>query len=225
MKSGMPLALNKLHFCFREEKEPPRAPRLIQCTMSSDCSHEKPFLTEEKAKQTRTAVAITSEAIDVASLSSFVADDSAGAVATFVGTTRDSFQGKRTLRLDYEAYEPMSVRVMEVRCVLSEVTSVLASLESGKQFRPLPRLPPSTKLLQKICEAASARWELTAISMTHRIGTVEVGEASVAIAASSAHRRDALEVNLFFDFFHFLFFKFPGSRLGFSLSPFFSLTR
>jgi hypothetical protein len=47
---------------------------------------------------------------------------------------------------------------------------------------------------QKICDAASARWELVAVSITHRVGTVEVGEASVAIAASSAHRRDALEV-------------------------------
>lgn len=64
----------------------------------------------------------------------------------------------------------------------------------------------STKLLQKICDAASTRWELRAISITHRIGTVEVGEASVAIAASSAHRRDALEVKIVF--------RFLGSRCG-----------
>jgi molybdopterin synthase catalytic subunit len=74
----------------------------------------------EEASKARKAVAITSGTIDVTSLSSFVADDAAGAIATFVGTTRDSFQGKRTLRLEYEAYEPMAVRAIEVTmCFLS----------------------------------------------------------------------------------------------------------
>lgn len=39
---------------------------------------------------------------------------SAGAVATFVGTTRDSFQGKPTLRLEYEAYVPMAEAELKV---------------------------------------------------------------------------------------------------------------
>ena len=73
---------------------------------------------EKPPTKTQTAVAITSQAVDVASLSSFVADNAAGAISTFVGTTRDTFQGKRTLRLEYEAYEPMAVRAMEVlRCL------------------------------------------------------------------------------------------------------------
>ena len=38
----------------------------------------------------------------------FVADDAAGAIATFIGVTRDSFEGKRVPRLEYEAYEPMA---------------------------------------------------------------------------------------------------------------------
>jgi molybdopterin synthase catalytic subunit len=37
-----------------------------------------------------------------------VADDGAGAIATFIGVTRDTFDGKRVLRLEYEAYEPMA---------------------------------------------------------------------------------------------------------------------
>lgn len=36
-----------------------------------------------------------------------VANDSAGAVATFVGVTRNSFEGRAVVRLEYEAYEPM----------------------------------------------------------------------------------------------------------------------
>ncbi|GHP09591.1 molybdopterin synthase catalytic subunit [Pycnococcus provasolii] len=35
-----------------------------------------------------------------------------GAVATFEGLTRDDFQGKKVLRLEYEAYAPMAARVM-----------------------------------------------------------------------------------------------------------------
>ena len=91
--------------------------------------HGDPAELKTTPKKTRTAVAITSQTIDIASLSSFVADDAAGAISTFVGTTRDTFQGKRTLRLEYEAYEPMAVRAMEVKwCVFVEsvVTSRLA---------------------------------------------------------------------------------------------------
>ena len=91
-------------------------PRFHAIRIMSDATDEDdPTEAKKLLKETRKAVAITSDEINIASLSSFVADDAAGAVATFVGTTRDSFQGKRTLRLEYEAYEPMAVRAMEVR--------------------------------------------------------------------------------------------------------------
>ncbi len=44
-----------------------------------------------------------------------VSDDGAGAVATFSGVTRDTFNGKGVLRLEYEAYEPMALKKMAVR--------------------------------------------------------------------------------------------------------------
>eukprot|EP00013_Stygamoeba_regulata_P016977 CAMPEP_0177671884 /NCGR_PEP_ID=MMETSP0447-20121125/24994_1 /TAXON_ID=0 /ORGANISM="Stygamoeba regulata, Strain BSH-02190019" /LENGTH=206 /DNA_ID=CAMNT_0019179411 /DNA_START=669 /DNA_END=1289 /DNA_ORIENTATION=+ len=37
---------------------------------------------------------------------------SCGAVSCFIGTTRDSFHGKKVLRLEYEAYEPMALKEM-----------------------------------------------------------------------------------------------------------------
>jgi molybdopterin synthase catalytic subunit len=82
--------------------------------MADACTERDPVGSKSPPKETRTTVAITSQTIDVASLSSFVADEAAGANSTFVGTTRDTFQGKRTLRLEYEAYEPMALRAMEV---------------------------------------------------------------------------------------------------------------
>ena len=36
-----------------------------------------------------------------------------GAVVTFLGTTRDTFEGKQVIRLEYEAYEDMAYRKLE----------------------------------------------------------------------------------------------------------------
>jgi len=41
-----------------------------------------------------------------------VRDDDAGAIATFVGTTRRHSRGRDVIRLEYEAYEGMAERVM-----------------------------------------------------------------------------------------------------------------
>ena len=46
--------------------------------------------------------------------------------------------------------------------------------------------------LLKIAEAARARWPGTGrIALLHRVGTVEVGEASVLVCVSAGHRREA----------------------------------
>mmetsp|Transcript_20382 Transcript_20382/g.33736 ORF Transcript_20382/g.33736 Transcript_20382/m.33736 type:complete len:176 (-) Transcript_20382:31-558(-) len=44
------------------------------------------------------------------------ADPTCGAVSSFVGITRDNFQGKKVLRLSYEAYESMAVKVLKELC-------------------------------------------------------------------------------------------------------------
>ena len=56
--------------------------------------------------------AITRDPIDLAALADAVADRRAGAVVTFVGTTRDHNVGRRVLRLEYEAYERMARQEM-----------------------------------------------------------------------------------------------------------------
>ena len=91
-------------------------------------------------------------------LEAAVADPAAGAICTFVGTTRENNVGRKVLRLEYEAYEAMA---------LSEI--------------------------RKLAEEAGRRWEITRIAITHRIGVVEIGETSVAIAVSAPHRAEAFE--------------------------------
>ncbi len=51
--------------------------------------------------------------------------------------------------------------------------------------------------MEKIGEEARRRWPLQKVAIVHRTGVVPVGEASVAIAVSSAHRADAFEAARF----------------------------
>lgn len=47
--------------------------------------------------------------------------------------------------------------------------------------------------LQSLAAAAAERWPLRAVAIHHRIGLVEVGQASVAVAAASSHRAPVME--------------------------------
>ncbi len=53
--------------------------------------------------------AIVEHEIDLAPLLAAVGDPAAGAVVTFLGTTRDHNEGRRVTRLEYEAYPEMAV--------------------------------------------------------------------------------------------------------------------
>ncbi len=90
---------------------------------------------------------------DLARLIAAVSRADAGAIATFLGTTRDHNMGRRVTRLEYEAYPEMAIREM-----------------------------------RRIGEQAVERFGASAVAIVHRIGVVEIGEASVAIAASATHR-------------------------------------
>jgi molybdopterin synthase catalytic subunit len=101
---------------------------------------------------------ITDTPIDPETLRAAIADPRSGAVATFVGVTRNSFAGKEVLHLEYEAYAPMAE--LQMREIGTEIAQ---------------------------------RWPaVTGVAIAHRVGRVEVGEASVALAVSAPHRGEAL---------------------------------
>jgi molybdopterin converting factor subunit 1 len=104
------------------------------------------------------SIKIVRERIDVAALEREVGDPAAGAIVTFAGTTRRDNAGRKVIKLEYEAYEPMA---------LSE--------------------------MRKLAHEAGTRWKIVRIAIAHRIGVVEIGETSVAIAVSAAHRGEAFE--------------------------------
>lgn len=49
------------------------------------------------------------------------------------------------------------------------------------------------KKMNQLIEEANDRWDLVQVAMTHRIGTVPIGDASVAVAVSAPHRNNAFE--------------------------------
>jgi len=98
--------------------------------------------------------ALTREVIDVSALQGTAPAD--GALCLFVGVVRDHHQGRRVLRLEYEAYEEMA-------------------------------LP----LLERIEAEARQRFPVSAVRIVHRLGPLDVGEASVAVAVRSVHRAEA----------------------------------
>jgi molybdopterin synthase catalytic subunit len=100
---------------------------------------------------------VTEQPLSLEAVVGEVTDESAGAVATFLGTVRRESRGRTVLYLEYEAYAEMAEDVM---------AQLAADLEQ--------------------------RYELWAVAIHHRVGRVEIGEASVAIAVSAPHRQDAL---------------------------------
>ena len=63
-------------------------------------------------------VKVTPDPLELPQVTKFVQDDSAGAIATFSGVTRDSFNGKKVVQLEYEAYGVMAEKVLQV-CLTS----------------------------------------------------------------------------------------------------------
>jgi molybdopterin synthase catalytic subunit/molybdopterin converting factor small subunit len=58
------------------------------------------------------AFLLTGEPLSLDAVVDEVRSDQAGAIATFIGTTRLQSRGRTVLRLDYEAYEEMAEQVM-----------------------------------------------------------------------------------------------------------------
>ena len=60
-------------------------------------------------------VEVTEEKLSIDVISQRVEDPGAGAIATFTGVTRNVFNAKEVLKLEYEAYKPMAEKKIRVR--------------------------------------------------------------------------------------------------------------
>jgi molybdopterin synthase catalytic subunit len=98
------------------------------------------------------------EPIDDAALVKHVRGAEDGAIVTFDGCVRNQSHGRRTLYLDYEAYESMAlVKIREIAAAMHE------------------------------------NFSIDRAAIAHRLGRLEIGETSVFIAVSAAHRPAAFD--------------------------------
>src|ERR1700688_4237136 len=98
------------------------------------------------------------EPINRDTLATYVCGNEDGAIVIFDGFVRDHSKNRRTLYLEYEAYEPMA---------LAKIQEIAPYLHN-----PFP---------------------IHRVALVHRLGRLEIGETSVYIAVSAAHRAAAFD--------------------------------
>ena len=103
-------------------------------------------------------IKLVHEPIHPVALAAHLRVNADGAIVIFDGFVRDHSKNRRTLYLEYEAYEPMA---------LAKIQEIAAHLH--KQFA------------------------IHRVAMVHRLGRLEIGETSVYIAVSAAHRAAAFD--------------------------------
>ena len=53
--------------------------------------------------------------------------------------------------------------------------------------------PMAEKKMSEIAQEISEKWGIDRVAMIHRVGKLEIGEVSVAVAVASPHRKDGFE--------------------------------
>jgi len=102
--------------------------------------------------------AVVEHELNGASLLADVASHACGATTLFLGTLRNTHEGRGVTGIEYTAY------------------SAMANAE-----------------LQRIVAEAVERFGTDRIAVEHRVGTLSLGEASVAIAVAHAHRAPSMD--------------------------------
>ncbi|TDL28611.1 molybdenum cofactor synthesis 2 [Rickenella mellea] len=112
---------------------------------------------------------LTYDPLDVSAIIKTVADDAAGATTVFIGTTRNSFNGRIVTSLEYHAYSKLAIKTMG-RILQNTVAAFPSDSCSSNATSPLRA------------------------AIHHRLGVVGVGQPSVVIAVSAPHRKEAFQV-------------------------------
>src|ERR1700756_5691674 len=105
-----------------------------------------------------TRAAIVRKPIDTRAVLASIKRPEDGAAIAFEGVVRNNTRGRKTLYLDYEAYEEMALEQM-----------------------------------QKLAREAGERFAIDRVGVVHRLGRLEIGESSIVIVVTSAHRAAAFD--------------------------------
>lgn len=71
---------------------------------------------------------LTHDKLSLDRINDLVKSPKCGAISMFIGTTRDNFDGKDVVKLEYEAYKPMALKSMQTLC--DKVRTKYANIEN-----------------------------------------------------------------------------------------------
>jgi molybdopterin converting factor subunit 1 len=117
-----------------------------------------PSRSDSALQSEASAISIVRQRIDTAAVLAKIKQPEDGAVVVFEGIVRNHTRDRRTLFLEYEAYEEMA-----------------------------------KKQLESLAAQARSQFSIREVAIVHRLGRLEITEASVLIAVASAHRAAAFE--------------------------------
>mmetsp|Transcript_39926 Transcript_39926/g.101181 ORF Transcript_39926/g.101181 Transcript_39926/m.101181 type:complete len:159 (-) Transcript_39926:11-487(-) len=100
-------------------------------------------MSDDAGRDARCFVEVVGEGLEVDKYRRLVEDDGAGAIASFVGVTRNTFQGKRVLKLEYEAYVPMAEKELRKICAQMMERWELIKVAVGHRIGTCPVREPS----------------------------------------------------------------------------------
>ncbi|KAM5331663.1 molybdopterin synthase catalytic subunit [Glossophaga mutica] len=140
--------------CFSQGTKSPSSPP------SAEGSAPEPLEKDmnEAEENSKDLVKFTTEKLSVDEASQSVTSPCCGAISLFVGTTRNNFEGKTVISLEYEAYIPMAEN--EVRRICRDI----------RQRWPVRRVAVFHRLgLVPVSEASV----IIAVSSAHRAASLE----------------------------------------------------
>ncbi|KAM8961917.1 molybdopterin synthase catalytic subunit-like [Pelodytes ibericus] len=114
---------------------------------------------EERDDAPHDFIKISSDKLSTDEISQLVIAPDCGAVSVFIGTTRNNFDGKKVVYLEYEAYVPMAE--LEIKKILSDIRQKWPSIKHIAVHHRLGMVP--------IAEASV----VIAISSPHRTASLD----------------------------------------------------
>ena len=98
----------------QSEIEKQKEPVVVETKKNEEEKVEEEVNIEYESDDKRLFVQLTSKPLDINQVSWELArHESCGAVSTFIGTTRDNFNGRPVVRLEYESYGKMAMHQMK----------------------------------------------------------------------------------------------------------------
>ncbi|BGO98898.1 hypothetical protein NBRC10513v2_000001 [Rhodotorula toruloides] len=124
--------------------------------------------------------------LDPAAIEQSCRSEKDGAVVSFVGYTRDNFQGRTVTHLTYESYVPLALKTLE---------SLLAEARTLPPPPPAPFADPhSHACCPPSTPSPDGRIEISRIHVAHLLGPSPPLTPSIVISVTSPHRREAFYV-------------------------------